>query len=441
MLKHKGLAMLAACAALAIVTPLRADQAASNSTPAQTPAQTAVFADDQTTTRTPLMQLLHDAGVGDTLEKYGIDITGFVEGSYNYNFEKPIQNPGGPALPHLTVGRSFDQKYDAAVLNQTDLMIQRAISADPSKWNVGFAMEWIYGHDSQYIHSNGLQLYGPGDIAAGHPDNQFDLNQLYVTVNAPIGNGILFEFGQFIAPEGYETINPISNPFFSHSYLFNYAIPATLTGLTGTYSFNPNWTATAGVIRGWNQSLKDTNGDNMSYTAGFTYNSTEKQSNGSSKWSVPVNVIFGPEQPKNDSNWRYLIDVVANYQLSDNLKLGFNGDFDWERNASGLPDPGHDANWWGAALYAGYTIDPRFTVNGRVEYFSDHYDAQAVGLGSEFYEATAGVTITPFPDNQWLKGLEFRPEVRYDYSTKGGVFLGTEKNWQITTGADLIYAF
>lgn len=429
MLQRKGLAIFAVCAAMAWANPLRASDENASATPTD---DQAVFADDQTTTRAPLMELLHDAGIGDTLEKWGINISGFVEGSYNYNFEKPLQNPGGAPLPHLSVGRVFDQKYDALLLNQAELMIARNINADPNKWDFGFAMEWIYGHDADYIHANGLNFYGPG--AGTHPDLQFDLTQAYVTMNAPLGNGLLVEAGKFVTPVGYEYINPTQNPLYSHSYLFGFAIPFTQTGVMATYAFTPQWSVMGGFSRGWDQSLKDTNGDNMDYMAQVAYNSADKKLNGA------LSTIIGPEQPKNDSNWRYLIDGVAKYNWSDQITLGLNGDFAYERHAALAPgDVGKDAVWFGVAGYASYKFDDRFTLNSRLEYFNDHDAAR--GLGSEFYEATLGLAVTPFPDNQWLKGLMVRPEVRYDYSVDGGVFVGTERNWQITVGGDAIYAF
>jgi hypothetical protein len=428
---RKGMAIVAACAAVVFAGVARAENASATSAQSAAAPSGPVYADDQSTT-TPLMELFDDAGFGKTLENWGIKVTGLIEGSYTYNFEKPLQNPGGAPLPHTSVGRIFDSKNDAAILNQVDLRVERDIVADPNKWDVGGMMEWIYGHDADYIHANGLDFYGPG--AGTTPDLQFDLTQLYVDFNIPVGNGLIIEAGKFVNFGNYEYIHPTDNALYSHSYLFNFSSPFTMSGVTGKYAFNDNWALMAGVIRGWNQSLKDTNGDNMSYIAQLQWASGDK------KWTSNLNTIVGPEQAKNDSNWRYLLDWVLRWQYSDQLNFGFNGDFAYERHAAlAAGDVGGDANWWGGAVYAGYKFDDRFTLNGRAEYFSDHYAAR--GLGTDVYEATVGLAITPFPDQHWLKGLLFRPEVRYDYSTKSGIFDGTEKNWQLTVGADAIYSF
>ncbi len=99
---------------------------------------------------------------------------------------------------------------------------------------------------------------------------------------------------------------------------------------------------------------------------------------------------------------------------------------------------GKTGQWSGIALYAAYTIDPRFTLNGRLEYFNDHDDAR--GLGNEVYEATAGVTCKPFPDNEWASGFEVRPEIRWDYAGHS-IFDDGDNNNQVTFGIDGIYSF
>ena len=72
----------------------------------------------------------------------------------------------------------------------------------------------------------------------------------------------------------------------------------------------------------------------------------------------------------------------------------------------------------------------------RAEYFND--DDGARGLDTAVTELTAGVTLTPFPNNQWASGLMFRPEIRWDHANNDIFIDGTRDN-QYTVGGDLIY--
>ena len=42
--------------------------------------------------------------------------------------------------------------------------------------------------------------------------------------------GIDLKVGQYPTPLGYETIDPSTNPFYSHSYIFQFGLPFKHTG-------------------------------------------------------------------------------------------------------------------------------------------------------------------------------------------------------------------
>ena len=88
--------------------------------------------------------------------------------------------------------------------------------------------------------------------------------------------------------------------------------------------------------------------------------------------------------------------------------------------------------------YAGYKISPMLTVNVRGEWFRDEGGSR-LGVDANFYEATLGVTIKPFPNDKMLSNLVIRPEVRYDYSSKSA-FDGGLKHDQATAAVDAIFA-
>jgi hypothetical protein len=370
------------------------------------------------------MKGLDQAGMGATLDSYNIRVGGHVEMSWTHNFDDPV---GG-----VNVGRVFDFEHDDHTFNQLDLFIEKTVTASGSQFDWGGRMEWIWGGDARFIHANGVfDHYGfplfPGSPNTGDgPDEQFDPVQFYLDFNIPVGNGILVRGGKFVTPFGYETINPITNPLYSHSFLFNFAIPFTHTGITATYQIDPNWSGMVGVVRGWDQSFEDNNGVH-SYMGQLKYTSE--------KLDFIVGGIIGPEQFEDNQNWRHLLDFTVIYREGDNLQFVLNGDYGWED--SDFPGLG-DGEWWGAAGYVILEFNDYLTGCIRAEYFSDHDGLR--GTGTEFHEITAGVTIHPFPRHEWFQGLAIRPEVRWDHATDD-VFDGGDDDNQITIGGDIIFAF
>lgn len=373
--------------------------------------------------RKPLMELLNHMGGASAMDELGLDISGFYEGSYTYSFS----NPPGDAI----TGRVFDVQHDEYLTNQIDVAVSRTLEATDNpvlgyknKLNVGFRMEWIYGYDARFIHSNGLFDHHNDDTSR---NEEFDLNQAYVQVGLPIGNGLLLTAGKFVTPIGMETINPTTNALYSHSYLFGYAIPFTHTGVTAKYNITDTFSVTAGVVRGWEQSLEDNN-DAVSalFSVGYQVND---------KVNFILNGITGPEQDDNNGRYRTLLDVILTYAVSDQLSLGFNAD--WAYDNSNAPG-GDDSQWYGAAVYASYKLNDNWTLNARGEWFNDKDSVR--GLGTNVYEATIGLAIKPFPGNSLGSNLVFRPEFRYDYAQEG-IFDGGGDHHQCTAAADIIFTF
>ncbi|HWP41227.1 MAG TPA: outer membrane beta-barrel protein, partial [Tepidisphaeraceae bacterium] len=381
--------------------------------PSVLPSPSRVIYAAEEATRAPAMAALQRAGVADTLDEYGLNIGGHIEVGWSYNFDNPSS--------HLNPGRVFDLEDQDPTLHQIDVFVERNIAANGEKFDIGGKMEWLWGGDARFIHANGLfDHYGFTD----GPEEQFDLVQLYGTFNVPVGNGLLLTAGKFVTLLGYETINPTTNPLYSHTYLFGFGIPFTHTGVLARYQFSENWWGTAGIVRGWDQALEDAN-DAVSFIgqAGYSKDNID----------FYLNVITGPEQANNESNYRTVFNPILVYRDSDQLTFAIDAIYGWEPESAA---DGGDGQWWGAAGYVSYKIDSRFTAQGRAEYFSDQDGSR--GLGTQLTEVTVGLNIRPLPDDQWGRGLVIRPEIRFDYAEDPG-FNGEDTQW--TFGIDAIYAF
>ena len=387
------------------------------------------YLQEQEKGRRPLMAAVDRTGGASMMDEWGLDISGHVEAGYTFNFNES----NGDTI----TGRAFDVQHDELLLNQAAVVVQRTLSPTDDavvgykdRFNVGFKVDFMYGYDARFIHSNGLFDHYNDDESR---NEEWDLTQAYVEFGIPVGNGLLVTAGKFVTPLGYETINPTTNPLYSHSYLFAFAIPFTHTGINVKYNFSENWSAMVGVNRGWEQSLEDNNDDAVSFlgSVGYTWHPSDT--------GKPVNFILsatsGPEQPDMQGNFRTVVDLIASTQLADQLTVALNADYGIEDDA----DPaGNQGQWYGVAAYARYEISDMFAINVRGEWFNDKDGAR--GLGTNVYEATLGLNIKPFPGNEFGSGLVIRPEIRYDYAQEATFDAGTDHS-QFTAGADVIFAF
>lgn len=380
--------------------------------------------------RKPLMDLLDKAGVADSLDAAGVNIGGLVEGSWTYNFDTPGS--------HTNFGRLFDVDDQDLTLNQIDLFVEKAVTATGDKFEWGGKIEVIWGGDARFIHSLGLfDHYGaynvPSADDADSPDEQFDLNQAYVDLGLPVGTGLKLRLGKFNTPMGYEVISPAGNALYSHSFLFNFAIPLTHTGVQGTYNLDDKTSISAAITRGWDTSLEDDN-DTLSYMVGFSRVLSDKT-------NLAVNVVSGPDQFDDNGNWRTVADVILTMKMSDTLSYALNADYGYERN-SHTSVSGSDAQWYGIAGYAGVTLCKEATLNFRAEYFNDEDGARlSAGVkGAQFAEGTVGLSIRPWANDTLLSNLVIRPEVRWDWSDEN-VFDDGGDNNQFTAAIDAYFTF
>lgn len=393
--------------------------------------------------RAPLMAGLEKLGVASTLDQYGINIYGWVEGSYTYNHQhinrlssvNNTDNKVGP-IGFLPFNHEVGDNVQG---NQLALRIERQL-ADTTKMDVGGLVEVIYGMDAAGIHSNGNGYNGDTDVDAQsarfHPGYQIDISQAYLDFTVGV-KGLTLRAGKFYTTMGYEVINPNGNALFSHSYIF-YSLPFTQTGVLAMYQVNDALKITGGITRGWDQAFEDSPScypDALLQVA-YTVNS---------QLGVVVNASTGPENGVDNTHWRTAINPIITYKFSDALSFAAEGLYIYDGNYAGA---GY-GDVWGVALYASYKINDYFTVNGRAEKYHNYTGAFsssgiAEGSSTNVYSFTLGVAITPFPTDPLGSGLKIRPEVRYDCA-EDGIFPSSEGSsghrGQFTIGADIYYTF
>jgi hypothetical protein len=370
-----------------------------------------------------MMDGLKAVGIGKGMESLGIRTWGFVEGGFTGRLsggQHPLQMRGFEA-----------RRPDNIRLNQLRLTIDRPYdSAKPV--DVGFRVDGLFGGDALLTHSPGLFPH------AGHgtSDAWADLTQFYVQTWTKTGSesGLEITAGKFVTTHGAEVIDATGNALYSRSMLFNFAIPFTHTGVKVNYIVNSNFSFYVAPVQGWE--VFNDNNDSWSMMAGGACNSTE-QIGGHARTTLGLNVITGPEQPENVSNYRTVTDVTLTHWWTENFSQTVNFDYGTEQGATANGGAGQ---WYGVAHYLTYICNEYVSPTWRVEWFRDP-DGVRTGAAANYYENTFGVAITPMPKHPFWKNLLVRPEMRWDFADRSIFGAGGDRFSQLTAGFDVIFKF
>jgi hypothetical protein len=360
-----------------------------------------------------------------------------------------VVNTGHPADSE-NFGQLFTDKANQVQLNQILLTAQRP--TDPKvDYDIGFKFQGMYGSDARYTHFLGELNHVTADR------NQFDIVEANLSIHLPwlTAGGIDVKAGQYVTPIGFETIDPSTNPFYSHSYIFNFGIPLKHTGVLATAHVNDTLDIWAGVDSGVNTTLGD--GDNNGAAAGLFGFGLNNLLGG--KLTVLALSHIGPENPSltvpnADSHMRYENDIVLTYKYSDTLSFTTEGNY--------IRDDYFHADGYGVAQYASYTINDHITFNARGEIFRDNkgfyvaafpgnldfvnaergYPASVITAPQTTYGAiTLGLTFKP-PLPAPVSTFMIRPEVRYDSSLNGThPFNAGRSTGAFTIASDVVLGF
>jgi hypothetical protein len=367
-------------------------------------------------------------------------------------------NPSGPN-DGLNFGRLFDDHANQFQLNQLLLTANKPLDPKNSDYQWGFKAQVMYGSDARYT-----QFLGELNRVDPNQRYQLDVVEANILAHLPwlTEGGIDIKAGQYPTPIGYETIDPSTNPFYSHSYIFNFAAPLKHTGLLAVTHVNDVLDIYSDVDTGTNTTFGPL-GDNNGAVGGIGgFNLTLM----GGKLTVLALTHFAPDQATRllsplgvnaNGQWRFYNDMVVTYKATDALTLVTEAA--WARDGYGVV--GKPVNAMGLSQYAAYTLTDTLTLNGRLEYFRDDNNffvasypsndgailAQqgfapfvhtAPGSNTTYGEMTVGVTWKPALPAP-ITGLAIRPEVRWDHAfTDNHPFNAQVNNNSVTLGVDAV---
>lgn len=388
-------------------------------------------------TLTPSEEAARDAVVAKEEAKSRF-ITGWIETGFTGNFDSPKDNQN--------FGRLLDDRSNEIVMNQAVLNFERAL-AQEQRFDWGFKLQLLFGTDARYIHSLGMRYH-----QAESGQYQGDVPEVFLSLHFPVvtEGGIDVQLGKFITLEGVETVDPRQNSFYSHTYIFNFGLPTSHTGVLFTLHANQALDLMAGVTRGVNTSVDDNN-DALAFHGGFNWKSADE------KVVVIGSTHIGPESQDNDSDIRYVNDVACTWKVNE--KLTSITEINYVR------DDGANADAYGAAQYLTYEINDTVSASIRGEVWRDDkgfyvaqyahpldplrsfsgqgtLDPRSVAGGRTTYcDLTIGLDIK-IPVPKPLAGLRIRPELRFDRSLNDKkVFNDSSDDRMFTAAIDAILTF
>ena len=207
-------------------------------------------------------------------------------------------NPASPKT-NQNFGRLFDDRANEPLFNQAVINLERGLAPQPNEFDWGFKLQGMVGSDARFIHSLGL-FDRTTDATVGP-----DLVEAYLNLHFPLvtEGGLDLKLGKFVTLEGAETIDPRTNFFYSHTYIFNFGIPFNHTGALATFHANKSIDLYAGLTRGVNTSVEDNNGS-IAFHGGIGLNLID------GKLTALAATHIGPETPSNNHDSRYLNDIT-----------------------------------------------------------------------------------------------------------------------------------
>jgi len=348
----------------------------------------------------------------------GVELHAFAAASYSYNTNNPADR--------TNAFRVFDTDDNTFKFDAGELVLLKDAE---KQGDAGFRIDLSFGFSQPDVNKSSpdpsITIPGQGTFSVNRED--FDVQQGYVTYNAPIGNGLVIDAGKFITHIGAELMDGYDgfNYNISRSWGFSYG-PFTHTGIRASYTINDKVSVLAMMSNSWDTTVDDNAGKVVGTQIALT------------PWkgiSIYGNWVGGLEKSAGVTDgWRDLFDVVIDIELTDSTVL--NMDILHGTMANGVV-VGADANWWGFSGILHQGINKWLSANLRGEFFNDG-DGFRSGLAQKLY------SITFTPEARLTKNFVFRAEYRHDHSNVlafGNRDGANRDNTQDTLSAQAIFFF
>ena len=361
----------------------------------------------------------------------GTTVSGYLETIYTYNLRQAGEDTS-MASADMNGWNYLGERNDNSFALEAFAIFFDKEATDEHP--VGWQSHVYWGEKSKRITFLG-QGSGTGNAGSGTDDTARDdivtIAAANVTWNAPVGGKTIpITMGKMYTWIGYELVENIGNPNYSHGLVYNNAIPFTHMGMSFDVSeFMPSDKLGLQLkyVNGWDSFID--NNEAKSYGFYLTYEPSDD-------WFWSLATIYGNEgwnkrkgQPTaddyvsvNNGGATMMYDIVVTYALPsvDKVSLGANWDWGYIEDfvahdgggpvgngiaGDGLVDGLSGAHWWAFAGYA--MVDWTDNQMGaiRYEYMDDTDGARTFNYSIWDLTYTHNITVG--------ENLMLRPEIRY----------------------------
>jgi hypothetical protein len=319
-----------------------------------------------------------------------MDISGFIDGYYSANFNRPHDVTEDGAGFQVNQLYNFNDKTDQFNLSAAKLTLNH----DPDP--IGAHLDFFYGRTNTLV--NG-----------GNADQLDFIEQAFLSIKPPKAKGFELDFGKFVTSAGAEVIEAKDNWNYSRSLLFAWAIPYFHFGARTSIPVSKTDTFGVQVVNGWNNVSKSNGGATVGITNGLV----------KPKYSWFLNYYGGPENANTTHGFRNLFDTTLLLTPTGKFNAYLNYDYGQNRDGTYTINTGEGSftegdkdliHWQGIAVAARGQVTGKSALAGRYEYFKDYNGV--TGLPQNLQELTATY------EYKWVEGLLTRVEYRGDFSDK-----------------------
>jgi hypothetical protein len=328
----------------------------------------------------------------------------------------------------------------------------------------------MIGEDASYF----VNRTAGGVTNTNNNSNTLFLEQAYVSIRAPVGNGWDFKVGKFVSILGYEVMERPANMNTTYGLLFN-VMPLYYTGVLSSYKFDDYLDAKLGVVNGSNSDNNTTTnpnagdgvallaalnvtapGGNANWSNNFQYSSGNDNNTSVStqNTSLSTTSTAGSTENVNVSAYTLIYNTWGNWApkfANDKLLFAFNALLG---NTSGSASGGIgniNTTWYGAGAYAKYQFNDWFSLCSRGEYLGSNNSlvtgnngaattpsgsGYATGESNWEYTITAGFNV--------IDNLLIRAEYRLDWGSSiynNANSTSSSSGPAHYAGAEVVYSF
>jgi len=340
------------------------------------------------------------------------------------------------------------------------IALEKALTSE-NKAQAGFRTDVMIGEDANYLINRGTF----DNLSNSNQDsNALFLEQAYVSIRAPVGNGWDFKVGKFVSILGYEVIERPANMNVTYGLLWQ-QMPLYYTGVLSSYKFDDYLDAKLGVVNG-SQTDNNTStsqggdgcavlaalnvtapGGNANWSNNFQY-SSNNDNNTAALFADESSTSTGVENNSTGTGYSFIYNSWGNWApkfANDKLLFAFNALLGTASTNNNDPSqPG--TTWFGAGAYAKYQFNDWFSLCSRGEYLGGNNAEKLTSVGTNTnlslweYTLTAGFNV--------IDNLLIRAEYRLDWGNGSVNNFETGENDANSSsgpahyaGAEVVYSF